>query len=216
MLHHLTQHIHSVGVTKSDGCLSLLDRKWFSHSIFFLRYLIFPLRQFCPSQKILDQTVCAAIGQEVRNFPSFTPLPFRGRHAPSLSFALLPQLHPRLKPSLPSPSPFPSHHHPVLTVTRSPVPTQTSSAMRLPTYTYSPPGFAPFFFNTENWDVFSLRDPSRKRKFQGFCEHYMDRVRKGESNSDEIDKFTALLKGDQPEYFRLARAVVPEFQSGTV
>lgn len=86
--------------------------------------------------------------------------------------------------------------------------------MRLPTY--SQPGFAPFFFNTENWDVFILRDPSRKRKFQGFCEHYMDRVRKGESNSDEIDKFTALLKGDQPEYFRLARAVVPEFQAGTV
>lgn len=43
----------------------------------------------------------------------------------------------------------------------------------------------------------------------------MDRVRKGESNSEEIDKFTALLTADEPEYFRLARAVVPEFQSGT-
>lgn len=42
----------------------------------------------------------------------------------------------------------------------------------------------------------------------------MDRVRRGDSNSDEMDRFAALLRGEQPEYFRLARAVVPEFRFG--
>lgn len=118
MLHHVTQHIHPVGVTKGDGCRSLLNQQWFSHTIFFLTYLTFPLKPLRPSQMIpyliLDQTACAAIGHEVRNFPVrswFTPSPFRGRHAPSLFFNLLPylrSLHHRLKSSLPSPSPSPS------------------------------------------------------------------------------------------------------------
>ena len=87
----------------------------------------------------------------------------------------------------------------------------TSSTMRLPSYSQPIP--APVSFNSESWDTILLSQ-SQKQKFQNFCELFMDRVRTGASTSEEVERFTTLLKGEHPEYFRLARGVVPEFKFG--